>query len=126
MRTVATTFVLLAALAARGDELPETEIDGILIDRTFSAAGAAFFREFAVRWHETGRVQARESVVIVERPEARGGTRAWVEFAGQPVVIVPLSPGRAAPAREAVEAAIPRILEKLEHADDELDEGPLE
>ncbi|MBV1776176.1 curli production assembly/transport protein CsgE [Burkholderiaceae bacterium DAT-1] len=95
--------------AYSADELPPAEVGGMLIDRTFSAAGSAFYKEFSVRWNELAVLTGNVNVSIFEQPQMRGGTRAIIEMDGKAVVIVPLQPGRPAPAQAAVEAAITRI-----------------
>jgi hypothetical protein len=86
-------------------------LNGLLLDHTFSAAGAAFAREFEARWNDLNGA-GNFTLMIVEKPEPRGGTRAWIEFDGEAIVVVPLSPGRPAPAQAAVEAAFNRALDK--------------
>jgi len=107
--------LLAASLAAGKDELPSPEIDGMLLDRTFSAAGSAFFKEFSVRWNEVASVTGYLTLAVIERPERQGGTRAWVEIEGKPIVVVPLSPGRPAPAQAAVDAALTRAMDYVAH-----------
>ncbi|MDK2124944.1 CsgE family curli-type amyloid fiber assembly protein [Parachitinimonas caeni] len=101
----------LGISAAAKDELPPAEIGNLLLDRTFSAAGSAFAREFFLRWNALD-VSGKFFLTIVEKPERRGGTRAWVELDGEAIVVIPLSPGRPAPAQAAVEAAFARALER--------------
>ena len=119
---------LLAALAVAGkDELPPPEIGGMLLDRTFSAAGAAFYKEFSVRWNEVASITGNLILVIAEKPEQRGGTRAWVEIEGHPIVVVPLSPGKPAPAQAAVEAALTRAMDHVAKSQaDEFAPEPIE
>jgi len=119
--------LLVAVLATGKDELPPPEIDGMLLDRTFSAAGSAFFKEFSVRWNEVASVTGYLTLAVIERPEREGGTRAWVEIEGKPIVVVPLSPGRPAPAQAAVDAALTRAMEYVAHSqEDEFAPQPIE
>lgn len=104
-------LVAAALVVAARDELPPQELGGLLLDHTFSPAGSAFAREFAEQWNELNGSN-NFNVTITERPEQRGGTRAWIEMDGTPLVVVPLMPGRAAPAQAAVEAAFKRALDR--------------
>lgn len=96
-----------------GPELqPQTsssELTGVLVDRTITMAGKTFYRAFSQ--HAMGnRVVSNSTITILERPDARWGSKVWIMEGNRMYFNSQLSPKINEADRTAAEAV--QIVEK--------------
>lgn len=106
---------------AAGDALA-----GVVLDRTVTVAGHAFYHHFCMFWHDMP-LNERFALAIHERPSARRGNQIVVEYAGRVLFQGALPPARAdvrplslQAAGVAYDAAANAEVGRLLFSDDEL------
>lgn len=93
-----TTVVAADADAPLESVQPEQEsdrldVDGLVLDRTFTRFGQGFYNEFT-RLRSDEDPDARENLTIHERPTARWGSLIWITHNRKVIFKTALSPGR--------------------------------
>ncbi len=87
------------------------EIAGLILDRTITVIGHDFYRSFTSFW----RLNYSENTTnfsIVERPTARFGSEMWIDYRGQKIGRLFLSPSRSQ-VEETAEAVAQAVNEKI-------------
>jgi curli production assembly/transport component CsgE len=69
------------------------EIEGLILDRTITVLGHDFFQSFASYWR-LNYPDNTTTFSIVERPTARFGSEIWIDFRGNKISRLFLSPSR--------------------------------
>ncbi|MGL4933440.1 MAG: curli production assembly/transport protein CsgE [Aeromonas sp.] len=71
----------------------QLDVDGLVLDRTFTRIGQGFYNEFT-RLRDDEDPDARENLTIHERPSARWGSQIWITYNRKVIFKTALSPGR--------------------------------
>lgn len=69
------------------------EIEGLILDRTITVLGHDFFQSFTSHWR-LNYPDNTSTFSIVERPTARFGSEIWIDFRGNKLSRLFLSPSR--------------------------------
>ncbi|PKQ73188.1 CsgE [Aeromonas sobria] len=74
-------------------ESDRLDVDGLVLDRTFTRFGQGFYNEFT-RLRSDEDPDAQENLTIHERPTARWGSLIWITHNRKVIFKTALSPGR--------------------------------
>lgn len=97
-RLLAALFLVAPALAHAIPGTPVRDagepLAGVVLDRTVTVAGHAFYKHFCLYWHDMP-LNERFALAIHERLSARRGNQVVVEYAGRVLFQSALPPARA-------------------------------